>query len=251
MSTNTAIQWTTHSFNPWWGCVKIAQGCKNCYAEGVASRFAGRRVWGPNSERRIASEKVWNDPFRWNAAAERSGERARVFCLSMGDVLEDHPALVEPRKRLVGIIERTPFLDWQLLTKRPENAAMFGWGDHWPTNVWFGASAANDAEAQVASAHLSLLPYPLIRFLSLEPLVGNIDVVLCGIEWVIVGGESGPGARHCSAAWIRRIVNDCRVAAVPVFVKQLGSNSDIPCVDTKGGDWNEWPHDMRVREFPR
>lgn len=262
MSTNSGIQWTTHTFNPWWGCEKVAQGCKNCYAEGVATRFYGRKVWGPASktERKIASEKVWHDPQRWNRAAEKAGVRAQVFCLSMGDCLEDHPMLVEPRKRLVGVIESTPWLDWQLLTKRPENADMLGWGTAWPENVWFGASAANQAEYETACRHLNRAHAPL-RFLSLEPLIGpiEIDILARMIDWIIVGGESGQGARPCCTAWIDSIVRACSAVDIPCFVKQLGGN---PCHlgmlkfhyfklnDSKGGDMAEWPEDLRVRQMP-
>lgn len=261
MSTGTAIQWTDNSWNPWWGCVKVAQGCKNCYAERDSARWYGRKLWGPNSERRIASEKVWNDPRRWNRAAERSGVRAKVFCLSMGDILEDHPALVEPRKRAVGVIESTPWLDWQLLTKRPENAEMFGWGDSWPGNVWFGASAATYNEIIGNAGLLAKVDGPVIRFLSIEPLIeapGNLGGLIYDtdggtggemlIHWVIVGGESGPGARPCELGWIRNVVGDCRDAGVAVFVKQLGASAGM--IDKKGGDWSEWPEDLRVREFP-
>lgn len=283
MSENSGIQWTNHTFNPWWGCVKVAQGCKFCYAEGVAERFCGRRVWGPNSERRLASEKVWNDPVRWNRAAERGGQRAKVFCLSMGDVLEDHPQLAEPRKRLVEIVETTPWLDWQLLTKRPENAEMFGWGHHWPANVWFGTSAATHEEMYRNAPHL-LGSRARVKFWSLEPLIGRITMTpACMGDWVIVGGESGSHARPCDVGWIQSIVAQCKTAGVPCFVKQLGARILLPndshdqwprggdgliydcdgpgwsfqgerhearLRDHKGGNPDEWPEDLRVREFP-
>lgn len=261
---DTGIQWTDNSQNFWWGCVKVAQGCKNCYAEGVATRFYGRKVWGPNSERRIASEKIWNDPKRWNAQAEREGRRIKVFCMSMGDFLEDHPQLVEPRKRAVGIIESTPHLDWQILTKRPENAGMTRWNGNWPANVWFGASAANKDELDTVAHHL-LCADAKVRFLSLEPLVGPMPELGYDwlnskmIHWVIAGGESGPAARPCCVEWLGDIVKQCKADAVPVFVKQLGAAPKrigmlkfhpLDLRDPKGGDMAEWPEDLRVREFP-
>lgn len=259
MSSGSAIQWTDDTFNSWWGCLKIAQGCKFCYAEGVAERFYGRQIWGPNSERKIASEKVWNDPARWNKRAARDGIRRKVFCLSMGDVLEDHPQLVEPRKRLVGIIETTPMLDWQLLTKRPENHAMFGWGSDWPENVWFGTSAAQQGEYNQNADAIGKCA-ARVKFFSLEPLIGPI-VLFDGWnpDWIIVGGESGRSSRPCDLAWIHSIVKQCAVKGIACFVKQVGAkpeNTDasLRCwgiVDAKGGDMSEWPAAIQVRQFPK
>jgi len=279
---DSAIEWTDHTFNPWWGCEKVAQGCRNCYAEGVATRFYGRTIWGPShkTDRRIASEKVWNDPLRWNREAERTGKRPKVFCASMSDVLEDHPQLIEPRKRLVELIEHTPRLIWQLLTKRPENSEMFGWGDEWPKNVWFGASAAtqnecdrnvpllftSEAEWTFLSLEPLLEPLDLVRWFDLDPLgIGVSNAFAKRPDWVIVGGESGRDARPCDVAWVRLIVQQCKAASVPVFVKQLGAQpvwsleEAIEIVtrtpgcgglkDRKGGDPAEWPKDLRVREF--
>jgi protein gp37 len=264
MSSNSGIQWTDHTFNPWWGCEKVAQGCKFCYAEGVAERFYGREIWGPShkTERKIASEKVWNDPMRWQKQAAREGRRFKVFCLSMGDCLEDHPQLVEPRKRLVGIIEATPNLDWQLLTKRPENHEMFRWGDDWPANVWFGASAANDNEWAIIEQQLRYVPARIV-FASLEPLIGRIkpywgDGGRFRIDWIIVGGESGRSARVCRIDWIIEIVKWCSDLRVPCFVKQFGSHpqfadgKDMFFNDAKGGDETEWlPEWGLVRQFPK
>ncbi|MEO0413899.1 MAG: DUF5131 family protein, partial [Verrucomicrobiota bacterium] len=116
---NSKIEWTDHTFNPWWGCEKISAGCKNCYAEGVADRFAPG-LWGRFGSRRISSEKVWSDPVKWNRRAESAGVSARVFCASMADVFEERPELESPRERLFRLIEDTPNLQWLLLTKRPE-----------------------------------------------------------------------------------------------------------------------------------
>ena len=119
MSERTAIGWCDHTFNPWWGCQRVSDGCARCYAEAMAKR-TGNPVWGPGA-RRFFGEKHWQEPVRWNAAAERLSVRRRVFCGSMCDVFEDRPDLVEPRGRLWRLIRATPHLDWLLLTKRPEN----------------------------------------------------------------------------------------------------------------------------------
>ncbi|HEX3965801.1 MAG TPA: DUF5131 family protein, partial [Trebonia sp.] len=141
MSDNSAIEWTTHTFNPWWGCSRVSPGCVHCYADDQAKRY-GHDVWRRHGLRRMLSDANWARPLKWNRDAERAGEPAKVFCASMADVFEDHPDVAEPRKRLWGLIESTPWLIWQLLTKRPENiAGMVPWGRDWPPSVWIGASA--------------------------------------------------------------------------------------------------------------
>src|SRR5688572_21886599 len=117
MGESTTITWTHHSWNPWWGCVKVSEGCKNCYAESFSKR-ACHDIWGPGSQRRFFGDKHWAEPIKWDRAAEKAGERRRVFCASMADVFEDRPDLVEPRRRLFELIRATPNLDWLLLTKR-------------------------------------------------------------------------------------------------------------------------------------
>src|SRR5207253_8858666 len=111
------VQSIEDSFNPWWGCSHVSSGCVHCYAEAWAKR-TGHRVWGAHGQRRTFGEPHWAEPLAWNAAARRAGERRRVFCASMADVFEDHPALVAERAKLWALIRATPWLDWQLLTKR-------------------------------------------------------------------------------------------------------------------------------------
>ncbi|HEY2512934.1 MAG TPA: DUF5131 family protein, partial [Polyangiaceae bacterium] len=118
MVANSKIQWTDHTFNPWWGCQRVSPGCEHCYAEAFAKR-TGHGVWGPTAQRRFFGEAHWKEPLKWNEAAKRSGQRARVFCASMADVFEDRWELEPHRARLAGLIRVTPHLDWLLLTKRP------------------------------------------------------------------------------------------------------------------------------------
>lgn len=124
----------------------------------------------------MLSEANWQRPLKWNRDAERAGVPAKVFCASMADVFEDHPQVVEPRKRLWDLIEATPNLVWQLLTKRPENiAGMVPWGDEWPSHVWLGTSVENQRYADTRIYQLLNIPAKT-RFLSCEPLLGPVNL---------------------------------------------------------------------------
>ena len=285
MSDNSKIEWTTHSFNPWWGCARVSPGCVHCYADDQAKRY-GHQVWRRHGPRRMLSDQNWARPLKWNRDAERAGEPAKVFCASMADVFEAHPDVREPRKRLWGVIEATPWLRWQLLTKRPENiAGMVPWGNDWPSSVWIGASAENQRWADARLPHLLNIP-AAVRFLSCEPLLGPIDLPFieewdgctcsvgpggyygmhergCGTEpgpawgnlhWVIIGGESGHGARPMDLAWAHSLIRQCREAGAAAFVKQVGSVAAKelgPFAGIKGGNWEALPDSLRVREFPQ
>lgn len=178
MATNSKIQWTHHTFNPWRGCTKVSDGCKNCYAETMSKRNPKvLGIWGENGTRVVASDSMWREPHKWNAAAEKAGERHRVFCASLADVCEDRPELVEPRSRLRLLIDQTPHLNWLLLTKRPENFGMLFWDSRskWPSNVWAGTSCEDQKTADERIPHLLRAP-AAVRFLSCEPLLGPIDL---------------------------------------------------------------------------
>ena len=202
----------------------------------------------------------------------------------MADVFEDHPELGHWREHLWRTISATPNLDWQLLTKRPENLRRFLpplWTTAPNTNVWLGTSVEDrPALERVEALRDQKAP---VRFLSAEPLLEDLGTInLRGIDWVIVGGESGPNARPCDLEWIRSIVAQTKAAGVACFVKQLGAkpyrkchgctctadevryatgggpfgaamacDSALRLVARKGGDPEEWPEDLRVREFPR
>lgn len=243
MGESTAIAWTDHTFNPWWGCTRVSPGCEHCYAEAFAKR-TGNDVWGKNADRRFFGDKHWSEPLRWNAKAERDGVRRRVFCASMADVFEDRPELAEHRARLFDTITATPWLDWQLLTKRPENVLRLvdGWivdperPDDWPANVWIGTTVEDQQRMHERVGHLSAIPNHC-RFLSCEPLLGPVDlsVWLRGlrgvIQWVIVGGESGPKHRPLNLDWARELRDQCHQYGVPFFFKQVGGRTP-----TAGGD---------------
>ncbi len=308
MGTNSGIQWTTHTFNPWHGCQRWSEACRNCYAEVSTpirvKRARGLELWGPPSTtlRDRTSAANWNDPRRWNRAALASGERARVFCASLADVFEDHPSLPAWRADLWKLVEECTALDWQLLTKRPENILRMvppSWlaPGAWPAHVWVGCTVEDQKRAEQRIPHLLRVPAP-VRFLSCEPQLEELDlwrVPLCpdatlhcracgkvgecrwfdgeafclrcgsGVptmpDWVITGGESGAKARPFDLRWARSIVAQCREAGAAVFVKQLGArpvdfarepeHQHIQLRDGHGGDMEEWPADLRVRELPR
>ncbi|MGA2441219.1 MAG: DUF5131 family protein [Tepidisphaeraceae bacterium] len=220
MAQDSKISWTTHSFNVVWGCVKVSPGCRQCYAEALAER-QGQSVWGPNAPRRTFGEKHWAEPLRWNAAAAAARTRAHVFCSSMCDIGEDHPTIITEMAKLWPLIRRTPWLDWQLLTKRPERYPIIlpaDWGDGYP-NVWLGTSIENNDYVWRAD-ELRKLP-ATVRFVSYEPALGPLyKLNLDGISWLIYGGESGPGFRDHNLEWARDMKRRCELAGVAFFYKQ-------------------------------
>lgn len=334
MAENSKIEWTHHTFNPWSGCTKVSPACDHCYAEVNYSVKMRGVKWGKYGNRIVASDSMWNQPLIWNRKAEAEGVRKRVFCASLADVFEGSesmPAeavadLKAARRRLFKLIQKTPNLDWLLLTKRPENIYRLTYeaidtfddpefdynacGDPngleiapfnelYP-NVWLGTTVENQKYADERVSALLKVP-ATVHFLSVEPMLGYVDLGLLqtldcsclgghdhdcpaqsSIGWVIIGGESGPGARPFDISWARQIIAQCKAADVPVFVKQLGSKPELHeirsaaevlfpagvpagafCEGTiqrhetitlknrKGGDPDEWPEDLRVREFPK
>lgn len=188
----TTIEWTHYTFNPVRGCRKISDGCKHCYASIMSKRNPGvLGEWGPNAPRVHAAESYWRGPIKWNRAAEAAGERRRVFCASLADIFEGEPLEggkeggMGPRadylpalERLFALIRATPHLDWLLLTKRPWNMEAYvalELNHDWPENAWAGTSVENQAAADERIPHLLRVPAP-VRFLSMEPLLGPVDL---------------------------------------------------------------------------
>jgi protein gp37 len=231
MGKDSKIEWTHHTFNPWWGCIKVSPACKHCYAETWAKRV-GMSLWGAGTDRRFFSDAHWQQPQRWNREAELAGERRRVFCASMADVFENRRDLDEARARLWPIIEGTPQLDWLLLTKRPQHIGRLApWRGSWPRNVWLGTTA--ETQRWATERVPRLLEHPAaIHFVSCEPLLGAIDLAPwlsppkrenAGLNWVIAGGESGSAnARPMNPQWAADLRDQCQTAAVPFHFKQWG-----------------------------
>jgi len=289
MAEKTEISWTDATFNPWMGCTKVGPGCDNCYAEELMDHRYGKVIWGVGAERVRTGVKNWNLPKRWNSqhwhectACGLRGlgtahgysrictgcsqetlkpARRRVFCSSLADVFDN---AVDPawRADLFRLICDTPNLDWLLLTKRPGNIMPMlreVWRlsdaelerDVFPKilkHVWFGATIVNQEEADRDIPKLLAVP-ARVRFLSMEPLLGPVDlrldmtsvadrlrvadeVATFGLSrrqtradwltWVIVGGESGKNARPMNPDWVRSLGEQCEVAGVAFHFKQHG-----------------------------
>jgi len=234
----TKIEWADNTFNPWQGCAKVSPGCKNCYAEGMANRFNPGH-WGPEAPRKFQSDEYWKKPIAWNRKAEKEGVRYKVFCGSMCDIFERRDndlKLSLARNRLGELIKWTQNLDWLLLTKRSEHfwhglhdLGFIARDSHWdyeytiPDNVWVGVSVENQEQADKRIPKLLKIPAK-VRFLSIEPLLGPIDLdnIKFPISWIIVGGESGPNARPMHPNWVRSLRDQCVKAGVPFFFKQWG-----------------------------
>lgn len=253
MSANTKIEWCDHTFNPWEGCQKVGPGCDHCYAETRNARFAGGTAvnWGPGAPRRRTSPANWRKPCQWNREAETffalHHRRQRVFCASLADVFDNEVDLLW-RRDLFRLIVDTPNLDWLLLTKRignvPTMLRHIGI-ERLPDNVWLGATIVNQSEADRDIPKLLAVP-ARVRFLSMEPLLGPVDLtgeyltaklgeypfrgvpadhrtlLIDMLDWIIVGGESGHGARPMHPDWARDLRDQCVAAGVAFLFKQWG-----------------------------
>lgn len=213
MSDNSDIEWTDATWNPVTGCTKVSAGCKNCYAERFAERFRG--VPGHPFEQGF-DLRIWEDrllqPLKWRTPR-------RIFVNSMSDLF--HPGVPSQFiRRCFDVMGRAEQHQFQVLTKRPERALGMAGDLPWPENVWMGTSVENQTVAHRVDT-LRRIPAK-IRFLSCEPLIGPLVLNLEGIDWVIVGGESGPGARPMRPEWVRSIRDQCRGADVHFFFKQWG-----------------------------
>lgn len=253
MGEATRIPWAHNTFNPWWGCVEVSEACAKCYARAWDKRVGGEH-WGEDAPRRFFGEAHWREPMKWNAKAAAAGVRERVFCSSMADVFESRDDLVEWRDKLWALIRATLHLDWLLLTKRPENIARMlppDWGMSGYENVWLGVTAETQRWADERIPKLIAVP-AVVHFVSCEPALERVDFSgWTQIHWIIIGGESGPRSRPFDPEWARDVVRQCRASDAAPFVKQMGANPvGLHLRDAKGEDPDEWPEDLRVREFP-
>lgn len=256
MAEKTGISWTDSTFNPWIGCTKYGPGCDNCYAEALMDKRWHRVQWGKGKPRERTSAANWKQPLLWEKEHEAfmlaHGRRRRVFCASLADVF-DNEAPAEWRSDLFQLIYDTPHLDWLILTKRIGNATAMmcealssRWRDigRLPLhNVWLGATMVNQSEWDRDVRKL-LATEASVRFVSAEPMLGPIrgGLDLHGLDWVIVGGESGHGARPIAHEWADSLRRECEAAGVAFFFKQWGGASATAggCA-LDGHEVKEWP----------
>lgn len=217
MSDQTGIEWTDATWNPVTGCTKISPGCKNCYAERLALRL---QAMGNPRYRTGFAVTLQDDqvdlPLRWKRPR-------RIFVNSMSDLF--HEAIPEDYiRRIFEVMAAANWHVFQVLTKRARRLAELAPGLPWPPNVWQGVSVEN-ADYVWRIAELTKVP-AAVHFLSVEPLLGAIPKLpLDGIDWVIVGGESGPGHRSIKREWVRQIRDQCTACGVPFFFKQWGGRT--------------------------
>lgn len=254
MGITSKIEWTDATWNPWMGCHKVSQGCKNCYMYREQIQYGN----DPSLIRR--SKTTFTAPLKWR-------EPKRVFTCSWSDFFIEEAD--EWRGEAWDIIRQTPNHTYQILTKRPENIAArlpHDWGDGWP-NVWLGVSAEDQDNADRRISYLLRTPAS-IRFVSCEPLLGPIDILKASlseppdydfvevfhprqtyrIDWVIVGGESGPKARTMNPYWARGLRDQCQTSNIPFFFKQWGcfkKRDDDRLLD--GQLWEEFPSTIREK----
>jgi protein gp37 len=236
----TAIEWTDDTWSPWWGCTEISDGCGKCYA-----REQTHGAWGSHPRKRT-SPKYWREPLYWNADASRfqreHGHRERVFGGHICDWF-DNQADPQWRADAFKLVRETPNLDWQILTKRPQNIAKMlppDWGNGY-RNVWLGISAENQNYYSQRWPFLAKIP-AVVRFISYEPALGSLGPIDIGIgvlaDWVIVGGESGKAPREMDEQWARDVREQCRKLGITFFMKQMTGKRPIP-------------NDLFIREMPR
>jgi len=248
MAAQSKIEWTDSTFNPWVGCTKVARAggapsaCDYCYAEKWAKR-SGQVEWCILPGRRT-TESYWRAPFAWNSRARlfqtEHGRRQRVFCASLADVFDNQ---VDPswRSDLFNLIRRCDQLDWQLLTKRPQNIRKLlppDWNDGYP-NVWLGTTTEDARAYKQRALHLLKVP-AAVHFVSYEPALGplgKLDIDSRAPDWVIIGGESGVRSdliRRADPNWARHAIAECRRVGAAPFLKQWGTYKNNPYVVERG-----------------
>ena len=238
MSEKSAIEWTDSTWNPVTGCTKVSPGCKHCYAETFAERWRGipDHPYEQGFDLRLWPERL-DLPLSWK-------KPRTIFVNSMSDLFHEKVPLSFIRK-VFRTMKRAEWHTFQVLTKRAERLAAVGPKLDWPSNVWIGVSVET-AKYLYRIDMLRDIP-GAVRFLSLEPLLGSLGRLnLTGIDWVIVGGESGPRARPLDPEWVRATRDQCLGAGVPFFFKQWGGVQKKKAGRVLDGrTWDELP-DLRM-----
>jgi protein gp37 len=267
---NSKISWTDDTFNLVWGCNEVSPGCDHCYAKGMANRLAAslakrngydpesyRHVWGKDAPRLPMSKEYWSVPLEWNRAAAKARKHGWVFCSSMADIFEVHPTVEGELLKLWPLIEQTPYLEWLLLTKRYDQIRKKLPPDflkRYP-NAHMGVSVESQAYIYRVTEQ--------VEWLSCEPLLGPIDLTKDhrgkprplpkSVKWVIVGGESGAGAREMKMDWARDLLRQCRQLGLAFHFKQTGEwlAKAIGLKDRHGKNPREWSRRPLLRNLPQ
>ena len=278
MAETSKIAWTEATWNPITGCSMVSAGCTNCYAQHLAATRLRNHPSRKGLTKGTAHGYVWTGEVRFNAywldQPIRWQRPRRIFVVAHGDLFHENV----PDKWIddvFHVMDLAPHHVYQILTKRPRRMAYYvaaRYGRRPAPHIWYGTSIENESVKQDRIEALLNTP-AAVRWLSLEPLIGPVELTwrkTCGdcdrclggredlcdlaypvgytamLDWVVVGGESGKGARPMEHAWAERIVMDCREADVPVFVKQLSQSSD----PITWKDYERFPEALRVREYP-
>ncbi|MBI3184667.1 MAG: phage Gp37/Gp68 family protein [Myxococcales bacterium] len=240
MGLKSAIEWTESTWNPVTGCTKISPGCKHCYAERMAERLQamGQENYRNGFELTLQPHML-ELPLRWK-------KPQTIFVNSMSDLFHKDVPL-QYIQRVFDVMRRASWHRFQILTKRSERLAELDAKLEWAPNIWMGVSVENEKyRSRIDDLRTTRAT---IKFLSLEPLLGPLrDLDLRGIDWVIVGGESGPGARPMDPEWARDLRNQCRRSKVPFFFKQWGGKNKKQAGRVLDGrTWDEMPTDPAPR----
>jgi len=286
MGDSTGISWCDRTYNIWIGCTKVSDGCQFCYAERDNKLRQWTDKWGPGGTRH--KTKTSKDLSKWNkeywVRCESCGwrgkmttypecpacgepalkpTRQRVFVNSLSDLFEDHPTVFPWRNEFWAMSQMYNNLDYLLLTKRPENYGRFAPRDWnrfgWPSNIWLGVSVENQARANERLPFLSNVGAQVVKWVSVEPMLGPVSLHEAGaihigppgsssswrkIDWVVCGGESGAGCRKMNIVDARSLLQECDAVGVKFYMKQLGGHPD------RRERMEEFPKDLRVREYP-
>ena len=257
MGERTGISWTDRTFNPWVGCTKVSPGCTNCFAERIVEVFPMNK--GKGAFRRLEVTQTWHDPIKWNAAAAAKGVHELVFMGSMLDFF--HEGGDQWRDAVWKLVRDTPNLEYQILTKRPERIAQClpedWWDDGGYQNVWLGTSVETQKYADLRIP-LLLGVVAKVHFLSCEPLLGPLSIGPYldqsespgaeSVQWVIVGGESGPNFRPMQTECAWEIWNQCNYEGVPFFGKQRSAVKNETPLLINGREWKAFPAGFKRRE---
>ena len=239
MATNSHIEWTDATWNPVTGCTKVSPGCKHCYAERLSKRLKamGQANYRHGFELTLQPQML-ELPLHWKTPK-------RIFVNSMSDLFHtDVPT--DYIKRVFDVMGRANWHQYQVLTKRSDRVLELSKELNWPQHVWMGVSVEN--EKYVYRIDDLRKTDARVKFLSLEPLLGPLPKLnLRGIDWAIVGGESGPGARPVNLEWVTEIRDQCLKAGVPFFFKQWGGIQKKKAGRTlEGRTWDQMPVDTEM-----